>query len=207
VSRSKHARRRRWLPWAAAGAALVAGGVIGGVVGATTASSSPAVTSGTTAVSACAVTSVADQVVPSVVTIHASGDGKSGTGSGEVIRSDGYILTNNHVISIAAHGGKVEVLFSDGQTVPATITGRDPQTDLAVIKIQTSSQLKVIALGTSSTVTPGGSWVRSRAYAACSAGHGARHLTQPGDPGVAWGVGVRRDVGDDVLATGRGCGR
>jgi S1-C subfamily serine protease len=55
-----------------------------------------------------------------------------GTGSGEVIRSDGYILTNNHVISVAAQGGSVEVLFSDGQSSPATITGRDPQTDLAV---------------------------------------------------------------------------
>jgi putative serine protease PepD len=90
-----------------------------------------------------------------VVTIYASGGGKSGSGSGEVIRSDGYILTNNHVISIAASGGSVEVLFSDGQTVPATITGRDPQTDLAVIKVQTSKQLRVIELGTSSTVKVG----------------------------------------------------
>jgi putative serine protease PepD len=94
-------------------------------------------------------------VVPSVVTIAATGSGGSGTGSGEVIRSDGYILTNNHVISIAANGGSVEVLFSDGQTVAATITGRDPQTDLAVLKIQTSAKLKVIATGSSETVQVG----------------------------------------------------
>jgi putative serine protease PepD len=107
-------------------------------------------------VSACAVTTVADQVVPSVVTIAASGPGGSGTGSGEVIRSDGYILTNNHVISIAAaSGGSVEVLFSDGQTVPATITGRDPQTDLAVLKVQPPHELKVISLGSSSSVKVG----------------------------------------------------
>ncbi len=56
--------------------------------------------------SACAVTKVANQVVPSVVTIAAHGAGGSGTGSGELIRSDGYILTNNHVISIAASGGQ-----------------------------------------------------------------------------------------------------
>jgi putative serine protease PepD len=64
-------------------------------------------------------------------------------------------LTNNHVISIAASGGSVEVLFSDGQSVPAAITGRDPQTDLAVLKVQTSRQLKVISLGSSSSVKVG----------------------------------------------------
>jgi putative serine protease PepD len=101
------------------------------------------------------VTSVADQVVPSVVTIAASGSGGSGTGSGEVIRSGSYILTNNHVISIAASGGSVEVLFAGGQTAPATITGRDPQTDLAVLKVQTSHQPKVISLGSSSSVKVG----------------------------------------------------
>jgi putative serine protease PepD len=91
-----------------------------------------------------------------VVTIAAHGPNGSGTGSGEVIKSDGYILTNNHVISIAAaSGGSVEVQFSDGQVESATITGRDPQTDLAVLKVQTSRQLKVIALGSSSSVQVG----------------------------------------------------
>jgi putative serine protease PepD len=94
-------------------------------------------------------------VIPSVVTIAASGSGGGGTGSGEVIRSDGYILTNNHVISIAANGGSVEVLFSDGQTAAATITGRDPQTDLAVLKVQVSHELKVIPLSSSSSVKVG----------------------------------------------------
>jgi putative serine protease PepD len=75
--------------------------------------------------------------------------------SGEVIRSDGYILTNNHVISVAAGGGSVEVLFSDGTTAPATITGRDPQTDLAVLKVQPPHELKVIQLGSSESVTVG----------------------------------------------------
>ena len=102
------------------------------------------------------VTPVANEVIPSVVTIAAHGPDGSGTGSGEVIKSDGYILTNNHVISIAAaSGGSVEVQFSDGQVEPATITGRDPQTDLAVLKVQTSRQLKVIALGSSSSVQVG----------------------------------------------------
>ncbi|HEY7012698.1 MAG TPA: trypsin-like peptidase domain-containing protein [Streptosporangiaceae bacterium] len=159
---SKHAQRGRgWLPWAAAGTALVAGGVIGGVIVAATSSpasgAAPSSTSppSSSEVSACAVTRVANQVIPSVVTISASGQGGSGTGSGEVIRSGGYILTNNHVIAIAAHGGSVKVLFSDGQTAAATIVGRDPQTDLAVLKVQTSNQLKVIPLGNSSAVKVG----------------------------------------------------
>jgi putative serine protease PepD len=151
---------RRWLPWAAAGVALVVGGVVGGViVAATTPSASGAPpsssTPGASTVSACAVTPVADEVIPSVVTIAASGSGGSGTGSGEVIRSDGYILTNNHVISIAASGGSVQVLFADGHTEAATITGRDPQTDLAVLHVQPSHELKVITLGSSATVKVG----------------------------------------------------
>jgi len=148
---------RRWLPWAAAGTALAVGVVVGGCTTTTTTSVSGTTTSSPNAstVSACQVTLVADQVIPSVVTIAARGSGGAGTGSGEVIRSDGYILTNNHVIAVAANGGSVEVLFSDGQSAPATITGRDPQTDLAVLKVDTSSKLKVIALGESSSVKVG----------------------------------------------------
>ena len=150
------ARGGGWLPWLALGAALAAGGAVSGCTTSTASSPGTSATSGSAAVSACAVTPVANQVIPTVVTITAHGPGGSGTGSGEVIRSDGYILTNNHVISIAAvSGGSVEVQFSDGETAAATITGRDPQTDLAVLKIQTSRELKVISLGSSSSVQVG----------------------------------------------------
>ena len=155
---SKHGQNnRRWLPWAALGTALVVGGVIGGVIVGVTKSSAatPATASSPATVSACEVTSVANQVLPSVVTISAHGQEGGGTGSGEVIKSDGYVLTNNHVIAIAADGGSVDVQFADGQTAPATITGRDPMTDLAVIKVDTSAKLKVIALGESSSVKVG----------------------------------------------------
>jgi putative serine protease PepD len=157
VNGSKHGQNsRRWLPWAALGTALVVGGVIGGViVGVTKSSASTAAAPSPVTVSACEVTSVANQVLPSVVTISAQGQDGGGTGSGEVIKSDGYILTNNHVIAVAANGGSVEVQFTDGQTAPATITGRDPLTDLAVIKVDTSAKLKVIAMGESSSVKIG----------------------------------------------------
>jgi putative serine protease PepD len=118
------------------------------------ASSSQSNASASSAVS-CPVTSVADHVLPSVVTISVSGPGGSGTGSGEVIRSDGYILTNNHVISAAANGGSVKVTFADGTSVPATIVGRDVLTDLAVLKIKPTGNLKVIGLGSSDSVQVG----------------------------------------------------
>jgi putative serine protease PepD len=144
------AAHRRWWPWllvpVAAGAAL-AGCSSSASSGSASASSSSAV--------GCPVTSVADHVLPSVVTIAAAGAAGAGTGSGEVIRSDGYILTNNHVIAIAADGGKVEVTFADGTSVPATIVGRDVLTDLAVLKVAQSDNLKPIAFGSSDAVQVG----------------------------------------------------
>jgi putative serine protease PepD len=146
------AGQRRWLPMAILGGVLVGAGIIVAIIAGTTNTSSASSASG---LSACAVTQVADQVVPSVVTISVTGPGGSGTGSGEVIRSDGYILTNNHVIAAAANGGSVEVQFSDGTTAPATITGRDPQTDLAVIKVNDIQNLSVIPMGSSSSLQVG----------------------------------------------------
>ena len=140
---------------------LVGGGLGAGIASAANSSTSTPAANTTTSgsssgqVSVCDVTSVANQVIPSVVTISARGAEGGGTGSGEVIKSGGYILTNNHVIAIAANGGSVEVQFADGQTAPATIVGRDPQTDLAVLKVDTSAKLKVIAIGSSSSVVVG----------------------------------------------------
>jgi putative serine protease PepD len=90
------------------------------------------------------------------VTIQAKGSAGAGTGSGEVISDAGYIMTNNHVIAVAASGGSVDVVFSDGTTVPATIVGRDPLTDLAVLKVNPSAHsLQVISMGSSSSVVVG----------------------------------------------------
>ncbi|MEO1527181.1 MAG: Do family serine endopeptidase [Planctomycetota bacterium] len=56
----------------------------------------------------------------------------SGTGSGVIVRADGYILTNNHVVEGA---DRLEVEFSDGSKIDGRIVGTDPQTDLAVVKV------------------------------------------------------------------------
>jgi len=71
------------------------------------------------------VAGIASGVLPSVVAIKVTGAGGSGTGSGFVIRSDGYIVTNNHVVAEAAGGGDITVVFQDGSQSTAKIVGRD----------------------------------------------------------------------------------
>jgi putative serine protease PepD len=142
--------RRPWLLAGAVAGALVIGGVAGGFIATSGGSSSASATG-----SVCNASTVANNVLPSIVTIQVRSGTTGGTGSGEVIRNDGYILTNNHVISAAAEGGSISVLFSDGSTMPATLTGRDPQADLAVIKVNTSKKLPTITFGSSSNVEVG----------------------------------------------------
>jgi putative serine protease PepD len=118
-------------------------------------SSSPDRAAGSATTIACDATTVATEDLPSVVTITATNGSTGSTGSGEVIRDDGTILTNNHVVSPAAQSGTISVLTSDGKTYPATLTGRDPQTDVAVIKVTAPTPLHAIPLGSSSSVTIG----------------------------------------------------
>ncbi|HEX6099149.1 MAG TPA: Do family serine endopeptidase [Thermoanaerobaculia bacterium] len=79
-------------------------------------------------------------------------------GSGFIVSPDGYILTNNHVIEGAT---KVDVHFgadengNGGRTIPAKIVGRDPATDLALLKIDTDQQLPSIRLGDSDRIRKG----------------------------------------------------
>jgi serine protease Do len=59
-----------------------------------------------------------------------------GLGSGVIYRSDGYILTNNHVVNgLSGMADKIAVVLSSGKSYPAKVIGVDPQTDLAVLKI------------------------------------------------------------------------
>lgn len=81
-----------------------------------------------------AIEKVAQSVLPSVVQINVKGDGAKGSGTGIIISNDGQILTNNHVVEAAADGGTITVSFNDNSIESATILGRDPLTDLAVIK-------------------------------------------------------------------------
>jgi S1-C subfamily serine protease len=83
-----------------------------------------------------------ERVRPSVVRIQASGpavfgQSSQGTGTGFVIDDRGYIVTNNHVITMGGDrvASSITVDFADGRSLPATVQGRDPSTDLAVLKV------------------------------------------------------------------------
>lgn len=76
---------------------------------------------------------------------------KNGTGSGLIIRNDGYILTNNHVVKST---NRIRVTLADHRSFPGEIVGRDPLSDLALIKIG-AKDLPVAKLGTSKNLRPG----------------------------------------------------
>ena len=98
---------------------------------------------------------VAQNVLPSVVSIQFTGAASSGSGSGVVISDDGLILTNNHVVEGAVDGGNLTVNFSDGTSTGAEIVGRDPEADLAVIRVTDVSGLVPATLGSSDDLQVG----------------------------------------------------
>ena len=83
----------------------------------------------------CDAARVAASALPAVVTIFVSGPEGSGTGSGAVIRADGLVLTNDHVIAAGVESGTIEVLLNGGERLAAELIGTDPVTDLAVLKV------------------------------------------------------------------------
>ena len=109
--------------------------------------------------------SAAAAIGPSVVTVEVTGTQATGffgdqqqisdTGSGVVLRPDGYILTNNHVIAAALANGSVHVTFSDGRTAAASIVGHDTTSDLAVIKASGVSGLRVATFADSERLRVG----------------------------------------------------
>lgn len=101
---------------------------------------------------------VAASVADSVVTIEAKSDDEGAQGSGVVVDGRGYIVTNNHVISEAAASPskfKLTVVFNDGKEVPANLVGRDPKTDLAVLKVDNVDNLTVAKFGDSDNLRVG----------------------------------------------------
>jgi serine protease Do len=80
---------------------------------------------------------------------------RDGTGTGFVISKDGYIATNNHVIEKA---DSIIAVFDDGQEREAHVVGRDPKTDLALLKVEADDSLPVATLGDSDEIRVG-DWV------------------------------------------------
>ncbi len=117
--------------------------------------SGPVKASNAAAAPSGSVEKVAASVLPSVVKINVTGSSGSGSGSGIILRSDGTILTNNHVVSVAGNGGTITVNFNDGKTAKADVVGTDPVTDMAVIKAQGVSGLTAATIGKSSDLQVG----------------------------------------------------
>ncbi|WP_405990941.1 trypsin-like peptidase domain-containing protein [Streptomyces sp. NBC_00986] len=101
------------------------------------------------------VAGIAARALPSVVTLHVSGDEESGTGTGIVLDTRGHILTNNHVVRVAGGDGAISVRFSGGQTVKGTVVGRDTGYDLAVVQVRGVRGLTPMPLGNSDNVRVG----------------------------------------------------
>nr|WP_296071796.1 trypsin-like peptidase domain-containing protein [uncultured Actinoplanes sp.] len=91
---------------------------------------------------------VAGKLQPSVVTVRVTG----AIGSGFVVSRDGYVITNDHVVEGA--GNTMSVEFSDGSTARASLVGRDPESDIAVIKVA-KPNLTPVALGNSDQIAVG----------------------------------------------------
>ncbi|MCU1595707.1 MAG: htrA 2 [Frankiales bacterium] len=173
---SEPPRRKRGASAGLLALALVIGGGAGGVVshqldsGSTTTVVGGTPVSGTRVIGSASDTvkgtpeSAAATIGPSIVTVEVTGqtqsafggsEAQSDTGSGIIIRSEGYILTNNHVVSAAAGGGSVHVTLADGSTVPATIVGTDSSADLAVLKITGTNGLKAAVFADSESLKVG----------------------------------------------------
>lgn len=112
---------------------------------------------------------IADRVKPAVVNISATSASEPikhpetprrppdspGSGSGVIIDKKGYIVTNNHVVGDAE---EVEVRLSDKRRFTGKVIGKDPDTDLAVVKVESETDLPVVVLADSSNVKVG-QWV------------------------------------------------
>ncbi|MEU8267375.1 trypsin-like peptidase domain-containing protein [Sphaerisporangium sp. NPDC049002] len=100
------------------------------------------------------VAGVASRVLPSVVSLDVKGNSEAGTGSGFLIKG-GYIVTNNHVVAAAAQTGNIKVTFSTKKTTNGKIVGRDPSSDIAVVKPDQTFGAPEIVLGNSDRVVVG----------------------------------------------------
>ncbi|WP_242616253.1 S1C family serine protease [Microterricola gilva] len=143
------------------GGALVVGlvgGFLGGYLGQLAGSAGASTTGPIIAApnaGVCDAESVASAVLPTIVTINVVSEAGGGVGTGSIVRDDGYILTNNHVVADAVNGATIVVTFSNGQQVPATLVGRSSQADIAVVKVDVDSALPTIAIGDSDTLAVG----------------------------------------------------
>ena len=137
-------------------ACALVGGLVGGLVARHSSSSSVTIVRNSSRPGAAVLPSgmsiptLVKQVLPSIVSIDAKGSGSEDQGTGMIISSDGMVITNNHVIAIAASSGTITVTRSGSTEALATdLVGRDPSNDLALLTIKNASGLPPVTLGDS----------------------------------------------------------
>src|SRR6202022_1853819 len=101
-----------------------------------------------------AVAKVVERVGPSVVRLDTrhGGRGRAGSGSGVILSPDGLVLTNSHVVQGAK---RAEVTALDGRSLSGRVLGDDPETDLALVRIDEDATLPAAKLGNSKRLKPG----------------------------------------------------
>jgi putative serine protease PepD len=148
-------------------AALIGGGVVAAAWALTGNGGGGASSSTSGSASTCDVVDVAARVLPSVVTLEVRGPRGAGSGSGVVAESPlagsagspapagPVILTNDHVIAPGGEVGEVTVVYADGVSRPGTVVGRDPVTDLAVVRVADREDAVPVAVGDSASLRVG----------------------------------------------------
>ena len=102
-----------------------------------------------------AITDVVDRVGPTVVRIdvwHGRNAARAGSGSGVIVAPDGLVLTNSHVVGGAA---RVELMTTEGRALTARVVGDDPDTDLALVRVDAPATLPAATLGDSKRLRRG----------------------------------------------------
>lgn len=134
-------------------------GAVGGAVGYTLADSGSTsaisvATTGAVEPAAGSIAAIAAAVQPAVVQLNVAGTDGEGTGTGFVVSSDGYIVTNDHVAGPAGENGTIDITFSDGSTATGKLIGSDSGYDLAVVKVDREG-LPALTLGSSDAINVG----------------------------------------------------
>ncbi|MEV2240950.1 trypsin-like peptidase domain-containing protein [Micromonospora sp. NPDC049891] len=139
----------RWPRLLLAGLTVVAvsagaGGVAGHVAGGDAPPATPdAAAAGPPGSAGGDLVAAADRVLAGVVSVRVSTGGRGASGSGFLIDDRGHVVTNNHVV---AGGGTVQVVGRDGRRLTARLVGRDPDTDIAVLRVDPGNGLRPLPL-------------------------------------------------------------